>query len=121
MTRDELIEQMAIAAWDHGREMVEEHVCTWSTLVEGAKSGDDADEWTIIQATAEARATLSTLCASIQGLSDVIDGKAVIVPAEATEEMLQASRVARMNIEGGYGGTSPWEATLSASPYKGTK
>lgn len=39
----------------------------------------------------------------------------VVVPKEPTEAMLQAGRVARMNIEGGYGGPGPWEAMLAAS------
>jgi hypothetical protein len=39
-----------------------------------------------------------------------------LVPIEPTEEMITAGRLARMNIEGGYGGPGPWEAMLAAAP-----
>jgi hypothetical protein len=44
------------------------------------------------------------------------EGGFVRVPVEPTEEMLAAGRLARMNIEGGYGGPGPWEAMLAAAP-----
>lgn len=39
-----------------------------------------------------------------------------LVPIEPTEAMITAGRLARMNIEGGYGGPGPWEAMLAAAP-----
>lgn len=46
----------------------------------------------------------------------VKEGKVAVVPVEATAAMVAAHRIARMNVEGGYGGPGPWEAALSASP-----
>lgn len=39
-----------------------------------------------------------------------------LVPIEPTPEMIDAGRLARMNIAGGYDGPSSWEAMLAAAP-----
>jgi len=39
-----------------------------------------------------------------------------LVPIEPTQEMIDAGRMARWNIQGGYGGPGPWEAMLAAAP-----
>lgn len=39
-----------------------------------------------------------------------------LVPIEPTDAMIDAGRMARMNIVGGYGGPGGWEAMLSAAP-----
>lgn len=76
MTREELIEAMA-------RAMVE---CSanddnaWLQLNDGQRASFLAD----------AKAAASGLFAAIPGLADVIDGKAVIVPVEPTDEMIRA-------------------------------
>lgn len=67
----------------------------------------------------KARAALSA--AQSAGSGSGAEGCAVpegwkLVPVKATEEMIAAGRMARMNIEGGYGGPSSWEAMLDASP-----
>ena len=44
-----------------------------------------------------------------------------LVPVEPTDAMIEAGRMARMNIAGGYGGPGGWEAMLSAAPTVGGK
>ena len=44
-----------------------------------------------------------------------------LVPIEPTEAMIEAGRMARMNIQGGYSGPSSWEAMLAAAPTVGGK
>lgn len=44
-----------------------------------------------------------------------------LVPIEPTDAMIEAGRMARMNIAGGYGGPGGWEAMLSAAPTVGAK
>ena len=44
-----------------------------------------------------------------------------LVPIEPTDAMIEAGRMARMNISGGYGGPGGWEAMLSAAPTVGGK
>jgi len=44
-----------------------------------------------------------------------------LVPVEPTDAMIEAGRMARMNIQGGYGGPSSWEDMLSAAPTVGGK
>jgi hypothetical protein len=39
-----------------------------------------------------------------------------LVPIEPTEAMVEAGRIARMNIAGGYDGPSGWEAMLDVAP-----
>ncbi len=39
-----------------------------------------------------------------------------LVPIEPTEAMVEAGRIARMNIAGGYDGPSGWQAMLGAAP-----
>lgn len=41
------------------------------------------------------------------------------VPKAQTEEMREAGRLVLMNIQGGYGGPSQWEAQLAAAPKPG--
>lgn len=38
------------------------------------------------------------------------------VPKEQTDEMREAGRLALMNIQGGYSGSSQWDAQLDAAP-----
>ena len=77
MTRDELIEKMARdihASRDGVRDYAKYR---GDHRIAKAYRGD-------------ATAALSTLCASIPGLSDVIEGKAVIVPVDPTEAVKTA-------------------------------
>ncbi|MCZ4089308.1 hypothetical protein [Sinorhizobium psoraleae] len=44
-----------------------------------------------------------------------------LVPIEPTPEMIEAGRIARMNVAGGYDGPSGWEAMLDSAPQPGDK
>lgn len=74
MTRDELIERMAR---DIAQNFFQEN---WDSL----------NAFAMKICLGMARAALGSLCQALPGLSYVIDGKAVIVPVEATVEMVSA-------------------------------
>lgn len=76
MTRDDLIEEMARALWDT-RGYVHSSEDRMFEPLEYGSEGEYAPAQALCQH--GARSALSALCAAIPGLSDVIDGKAVIV------------------------------------------
>ncbi len=77
---------------------------TRAELIEALASGQSLTEYSTIQgfgfsSASEqrndvAKACLAAMCEAVPGLSDVIDGKAVIVPQHATGEMLEAGKKA---------------------------
>lgn len=108
MTRDEIIEAMARAihatAWGEGQ---------WETAGESEYREMDA----------MARAALDALKQNIPGLSDVIDGKAVIVPVKVTDEAADGVWRAAYDAWAEFGardedaGHAAHGAVLIASPY----
>jgi len=85
MTRDDLIEAMARALWDtHGYVHSSE-----DRIFEPLEYGSEG-EYAPTQSLCQdgARSALTALCAAIPGLSEVIDGKAVIVPMEPVAAMV---------------------------------
>lgn len=96
MNRDELIEKMARAAYEaHPAFKGTSRACRieWEQAKHGSGTNDC---WN------SARAALSTLCASIPGLEDVIAGKAVIVPVEVSAALrdVTAERKRQKDVEG---------------------
>ena len=104
MTRDELIEAMARAAtkaastrhyglYDYSRYPGDAppHVVIEEKTGRVAFGSDDSKiataEYERLTRQAVGDSTLDAICAALPGLSDVIDGKAVIVPVEPTDEM----------------------------------
>jgi hypothetical protein len=81
------------------------------------KSLPGSDEW------AQVAAIIGTLVQrdlfrTFPGLADVLEGKAVIVPVEATPEMRQAGKDVWWN---GHNTEKVYDAMLAANPYRSTE
>jgi hypothetical protein len=114
MTRDQIIETMAraICAAD-GRECEELHPCD-----RGPPCTCPRYVWEAHRE--KASNTLEALCIAIPGLSDIVDGKAVPVPVEPTEEMIVAGDTSYRCADGAVCMDPAEECYISmlrASPY----
>jgi len=111
MTRDELIERMARAMFDlpgfykgtAGKER-----WSWDNF-STTPHLDPCKFWL-----GNANAALSALCTALPGLSDVIDGKAVIVPMEPTSAMFTAGQRAVSRQDARCIKTVDWEQVYAA-------
>ncbi|WP_077961686.1 hypothetical protein [Ensifer adhaerens] len=75
--------------------------------------GED-DEWSHNQYVAMDRVLRNAAALSAAVVGEPEGWK--LVPVDPTPEMIDAGRLARMNIAGGYDGPSSWEAMLAAAP-----
>ncbi|HEV7319443.1 MAG TPA: hypothetical protein VGO04_12645 [Ensifer sp.] len=83
------------------------HLTRWETASDEERSSHLFDAQSVLSAALSAKPA-----AAVVGERDGWK----LVPIEPTPEMIDAGRIARWNIEGGYGGPSSWEAMLAAAP-----
>ena len=100
MTRDELIEAMARAVWDTRGYVHSSEARMFEPLTYG-EEGEYAPAQAICQDAA--KSALCALCAALPGLSDVLDGKAMILPITGifTAEQLERGKKELEKLRGG--------------------
>lgn len=120
MSREQIVEAMARALWEQADDEV-----GWEATLSLAATGEvymiGQVEWT----RESARLALTALEAAFPGLSDLIEGRAVIVPVEVTEEIERALADALDVFQSPHGSfvlpstiRPAYAAALATSPYR---
>jgi hypothetical protein len=105
MSRDEMIEAMKRALDPLDEIATTDGFCDWAEVATARE---------------ECLMRMRDVLDAIPGLADVLDGKAVIVPVDATGTMLKAVRDSDMlnGLESASVAIIAWSLMLAASPYR---